>query len=45
MASIVLGLVLSSPKIKIESYLLPLLTVVGLGLAYAAYLAIFSAQE
>lgn len=40
-ASIVLGLVQSSsPKRKIESYLLPVLAVVSVSLAYAAYLAV-----
>ena len=42
LASLVLGFVQSSfPKRRIESYLLPLLTVVTVGLVYAAYLAIF----
>ena len=41
LASIVLGLVQSSmPKRRIESYLLPLLVMVSVGLAYAAYLVI-----
>lgn len=41
LASAVLGLVQSSqPKRKIESYLLLILTVVTVGLAYAAYLVI-----
>jgi hypothetical protein len=41
LASIVLGLVQSSsPKRKIESYMLPLLAVVSISLAYAAYLAV-----
>jgi hypothetical protein len=41
LASIVLGLVQSSsPKRKIESYLLPMLAVVSVSLAYAAYLAV-----
>lgn len=40
LASIVLGLVQSPPKRKIESYLLLILAVVSVSLAYAAYLAI-----
>jgi hypothetical protein len=41
LASVVLGLVQSSlPKRKIEAYFLPLLVVVTVGLAYAAYLAV-----
>lgn len=41
LASIVLGLVQSSsPKGRIKSYLLPLLAVVSVGLAYAAYLVV-----
>jgi hypothetical protein len=41
LASAVIGLVQSSkPKRKIESYLLPILAVVTVSLAYAAYLAI-----
>jgi hypothetical protein len=40
-ASAVLGLVQSlAPKRRIESYLLPLLAFVSVGLAYAAYLAV-----
>jgi hypothetical protein len=41
LASTVLGLVESSwPKRRIESYLIPILSIVSVGLAYAAYLAI-----
>jgi hypothetical protein len=41
LASTVLGLVESSwPKRRIESYLIPILAIVSVGLAYAAYLAI-----
>jgi len=41
-ASLVLGLVHSfSPKRTIESYLLPLLVVVTVGLAYATYMVVF----
>jgi hypothetical protein len=41
LVSVVLGLVQSSsPKRKIESYLLPILAVVSVSLVYAAYLAV-----
>jgi hypothetical protein len=41
LASTVLGLVeMSWPKRRIESYLIPILAIVSVGLAYAAYLAI-----